>query len=195
MLIWTSFSNDTVTHTVGVDRVEFTVHLKQLEKSPFFRSAVKKDWLVDGTIALPIDDPTVVHCYLHFLYSSAVPANFYEALAELYVFGEKIMDVDFKNAVIGAIIRETRKPETDGHCYFPTGDVVDILYAGTSSGSPARKLMVDLFFYHGSPSWFDGHEYNGEFLNDVVMKRMEENLKIGGRSRAVLQEEYLEGVK
>lgn len=130
---------------------------------------------MDRTISLPIDDPNTVRNYLHFLYASDVPATNYEELAALYVYGEKVMDSRFKHAVVKALIRSTRQVHEDGKCYFPVTNTVNCIYAGTLDGSPARKLLVDIFACHGNPSWMGEYEYDPSFLKDLVVQRMQES--------------------
>ena len=90
----------------------------------------------------------------------------FELLAMLYCFGEKYQDVRFKNTVIDAILAK-QNIKYEGGRWYPTDKAVDIIYQGTSSGSPARKLMVAIHTRHGSNEWFEQEVNNHEFLIDL----------------------------
>ena len=90
----------------------------------------------------------------------------FELLAMLYCFGEKYQDVRFKNTVIDIIIAKQNIKYQDGWCY-PTDKAVDIIYQGTCSGSPARKLMLAIHTRHGLNHWFEQEVNNHEFLIDL----------------------------
>lgn len=151
------------------------VHAKQMKKSAFFENAMKEPWLVDRTISLPADDPGTLHFYFHFLYTTHVPETTFDGLAILYVYGEKVVDPHFKHAVIETMIHTIRHIEVGGQGYTPFFKAVDCIYTGTLSECPARRLLVDIFSAHGSPSWFADHEYDAEFLKDLVLRRMHED--------------------
>ncbi|CZT23336.1 uncharacterized protein RCC_09048 [Ramularia collo-cygni] len=169
------FSDDIITVLVGPEQEKFIVHAKQLQKSPYFRNAMKETWLVDGTISLPVDDPKIIRFYLHFLYASEVPETSFPGLAALYVYGERVVDLRFKDTIIKTIISMSRHSGKDGQCYWPVTDAVDCIYAGTLSGSPGRRLLVDIFACHGGTHWIGDHEYDADFLRDLVLRRMHEN--------------------
>jgi hypothetical protein len=59
-------------------------------------------------------------------------------LAKVYVLGEELMDVKFKNDVLDTIIATATEA-----CYYPIGEAVAIIYEGTTTSSPGRRLMVD----------------------------------------------------
>lgn len=93
----------------------------------------------------------------------------------MYVYGEKIMDLRFKHAVVKAIIRSTHHRHEDGKVYMPVTDTVNTIYGGTLDGSPARKLLVDLFMCYGHSGWMGDFEYDPGFLRDLVLARMQIN--------------------
>ncbi|KAF7682229.1 hypothetical protein GT037_001205, partial [Alternaria burnsii] len=72
----------------------------------------------------------------------------FSLLAKLYVLGEKLMDTDFKSAIIAAIMRS----KIDRKMY-PCTRAVQIIYAGTPGRSPARRLMVDFWVFSAGPTW------------------------------------------
>lgn len=54
---------------------EMAAHEEALNESPFFRIALKKEWLDGRTrqIDLPDDDVITIEYYVHFLYTQQVP--------------------------------------------------------------------------------------------------------------------------
>jgi hypothetical protein len=87
-------------------------------------------------------------------------------LAKLYVLGEELMDVKFKNMIVGTIVAVSTKSR-----WSPIGEAVSIIYEGTSEGSPARRLVVNYCAHNGqnNPSWTD--EFKNcpyEFLVDAM---------------------------
>lgn len=115
----------------------------------------------------------------------------YTVLAELYGFGEKIQDVVFKNAVLDAILYR-RAERVEGTNYFPETHAVDIIYKSTTSGSLARRLMVDLYVSYAEEGWI-AHgpaENNHEFVMDLACGLIRHKAKPEGRapSKAAIEE-------
>lgn len=170
-----------MTLLVGNDRDEHIIHETLLRsRSPFFASALKKEW--DATqerrIPLPDDDGAVVELYLQWLYrgklftrplSEDIGNDCYEhsLLVDAFNFGEKIQDEQFKDCVIDALIISVASPDTNGTNWFPTGSCVTRAYDGTPVGSPLRKLLVDFHVVHGSREWLKD-ENHPEFLADLA---------------------------
>jgi hypothetical protein len=73
-----------------------------------------------------------------------------------FVFGEKVQDGDFKDAVIDALIHTIATPDEEGTFWYPTKQLVDRAYTGTPEGSPIRRLLVDMHAFHGKRCWLDG---------------------------------------
>jgi hypothetical protein len=70
-------------------------------------------------------------------------------LAKLYVFGEKIMDETFQGAGLTVVMDICNSEQL-----YPGNDVVRMIYRGTSSSeSPARCLLVDIWTYGGNGEW------------------------------------------
>jgi hypothetical protein len=107
------------------------------------------------------DDPVdVVSDYIKWLYYDTIPNKQYEAvvntreeraeeaekvfvaLSESYVFGEKIIDVRYKNAVLQTI--STVQKSFD---WSMGPESVKIVYEGTHPKSPLRRLIADRVAY------------------------------------------------
>ena len=97
--------------------------------------------------------------YIQHLYGGKLPTHLmsgapisesdnhpYILLAELYIFGELMGDPKFQNAVIREFFRLAHldKPKTIKPTKLPCHSHINIIYKGTSSESPARRLMVDI---------------------------------------------------
>ncbi|KAF2167853.1 hypothetical protein M409DRAFT_22000 [Zasmidium cellare ATCC 36951] len=177
---------------VGTEAQEtFTVHETVLsERSGFFKAAISKRWRPggDGKIYLPEDDPSAAGAYFEWLYSSKIASKDdrpepvtkveqadmraeFELLVQMYVFGEKVLDDDFCNAVLSAML--LKMENDDAKCiWYPHRNAIRILYEGTSQDCPARKMMVKLYADSGYVAWFmeDDVSDSEEFLRDLCME-------------------------
>jgi hypothetical protein len=165
---------------VGPHPEIYAVHEDLLcEHSPFFQAAVKEEWREPhDRIPLPHDDPDVVCLYLHWTYAGRILSrksdstneesdNEINFLVDAFIFGEKVQDSRFKDAVIDAAIKSTLSSDMDGVPCFPGVMAVNRAYKGTPPGSPLRRLMIDLWARHGRDTW-EREDLNGEFLTELV---------------------------
>jgi hypothetical protein len=88
-------------------------------------------------------------------------------LVESFIFGEKIQDGDFKDAVVDAMILSINTMGKDDKHWYPSGPAVDRAYEGTPEGSPMRKLMVDIHVNHGNREWLEG-VMDIDFVKDLA---------------------------
>ncbi|KKP05528.1 hypothetical protein THAR02_02345 [Trichoderma harzianum] len=116
-----------LTVTVGsTDPVMFSVHEHLIcRTSDYFKTAMKAHWetSTSGSIALKEEDPEVFEVYLHWLYFETLPVRNdspgsegnaeYAQLAKAYVLGELLQDVNFKDAVLDAILIKTNSKASD----------------------------------------------------------------------------------
>lgn len=118
--------------------------------SVFFATELKKE-MCEGhvpTIKLPNHSPKLMAYYLDFIYDSKLPSQVYkdtlfgakspdsaayELFAELYVFGEHILDAPFRNAVAQEIVRLLR-------VMFHTTKVVNNLRSSSQEAVDRRPL-------------------------------------------------------
>ncbi|KAK5693835.1 hypothetical protein LTR17_024986 [Elasticomyces elasticus] len=180
----------TIELAVGKDAVKLSVHENVLRpRSAYFDGVLSERKKEDSEkpITLPWNaTPATVTLYIQHLYTGKINlhlpksseniseqwkriASQHTALAHLYVLGEQLQDSIFKNAVIQAIIARIRFP-IDGWFLFPSLKDVDTLYKGTSKGSLARQLMVDMDVMFALNWWMDGpsSDHNKEFLIEVT---------------------------
>lgn len=147
---------------VGEAKEKYTIHEEILCcTSPFFTAAVRKGWKegLDCTIDLPDDQPQTFELYAQWLYGGKVLSRGVEKskrhdeelgqLIDAFVFGEKVQDGNYRDAIIDAVIAYTNTSDKDGQRWYPASTIVDRAYRGTPAGSPLRKLLIDFHVYHG----------------------------------------------
>lgn len=155
--------SESVILLVGKQQSQMLVHKGYISAgSEFFKAALKKEWKGGQSriVKLPEDDPDTVAQYLDFVYNKTLSTNFvtkcvqstYIALANLYVFGERILNPTIQNTIVDHLISFTAMLNrcNPSHSYYPGPRTVDILYEGTPEGSPVRRLLVDMYSRHGS---------------------------------------------
>ncbi|KAK5729613.1 hypothetical protein LTR17_011800 [Elasticomyces elasticus] len=103
----------------------------------------------------------------------------YTLLAQLYCFGVRMQDHRFQNAVVDAIIanvEDTHRGKLNGRKasfkHYPSIQVVNLIYEGTPSGSPARRLMVNIYGSHCEPGWLEDN-VNTEFSLNLARRLCE----------------------
>lgn len=169
--------------TTGEERTIFQVHENLLRsRSQYFDAALSNNWkeAAKRHVNLPHDSTEIVKLYLEQLYDGKVDIKWstkveevlqnnllpeYFTLANLYVFGEKVRDLAFKNAVVHAMLRRMDMP-IGGNRYCRSHEIVTSFikaprrafrcasYSSTSrhrgvmmtgSGGSLRLLMVSFF--------------------------------------------------
>lgn len=177
----------TLTVTVGsTTPVTFSVHEHLIcRTSDYFKRAMKAYWgtSITGSLTLKEEDPEVFEIYLHWLYCESLPVQNdnpgfegnteYVQLAKAYVLGEMLQDVNFKDAVLDAILIKSRTRASDGQTWFPVGPAIRYIYDGTPESSAARRLLVDLYTYNAHADWLtqwaNKDELPKEFLFDLAV--------------------------
>lgn len=166
------------------DTQDFHAHEDVIkEKSDFFKAAFDRKWREGQSreLELPEDEPSTVSGYLEWLYSGQVKTKRQQDLSlddridqddhlsKMYVFGEKVQDNAFCDAIMHNIARDCDEDCDDGR--WVLGDAaIRTLYDGTLGGSPVRRFLVDLHVARGSLDWVnaDTSTYHGEFLHDLT---------------------------
>lgn len=144
----------------------FTVHEHLIcSSSEFFKSAMNGNWetSTNRSVNLGEEDPELFDLYLHWLYSQTLLAQNdspghagnaeYLQLAKAYVLGDMIQDAKFKDAVLDAMLFKSRSLASDGKYWYPVGPVIRYIYDRTLESSKARRLLVDMYTYHGQGNW------------------------------------------
>lgn len=164
--------DDAVTLHVGPTEHAILAHGNFISRrSEFFKAALKKEWAEGQTrvIKLPDEDPQVMTHYLSYTYSKCLPTDiftadfmgtfpeesdeYYQLLADLYVAGERLLDETICGATITEFIRLTSLTDKSSKRYCPMKEAVKTIYRGTTAGSPARRLMVNIHLAYGTTKW------------------------------------------
>lgn len=202
-----SLTDRIITISTGDESSRFHIHEKLLrERSHFFDAALSKSWNEgqQGHVSLPEDSQETVRLYLLHLYSGklhiewsktseGLPDNNllteYVVLAHLYVFGEKIGDISFKNAIVRAVVKRAQTGIGKDN-YSPIGEAVDVIYKGTPPNSKMRKLLVDNTVARGEVKWIDPSVdgNNAEFLVDLSRAFLKSRIPLSSASFADLKE-------
>lgn len=134
-----------------------------------------------GSIALDEEDPEIFEIYMHWLYFETLPVRNdspgpegnieYVQLSKAYVLGEFLQDINFKDAVLDAMIVKSSSEASDGQMWFPGGSVIRYIYEGTPESSAARRLLVDMYTYHGDGDWLkeEANDPPKQFLLDLAI--------------------------
>ncbi|KAK5733430.1 hypothetical protein LTR17_009675 [Elasticomyces elasticus] len=109
-------------------------------------------------------------------------------LVSLCALGEKLINPTFHDRVLDALVAGTQEYVVDTadaqSRWFPGKETVGNLYSSTPKGSPARRLMVDLYVIHGHAPWIDTEnpEANSlEFLVDLTAAMFNNRVLTGAR--------------
>ncbi|KAF2501378.1 hypothetical protein BU16DRAFT_437218, partial [Lophium mytilinum] len=143
---------------VGPEEATFHIHEGIIRSSSKFIDNAMKPGSTEfekGGLRLADDDPESFTLYQEWLYSRQIhlereePIMKYLPACKAYCLGEKLMDNDFKNAVVDTIIRTTTETTVNESCFFPSVDSICVSYERTPRGSPLRQLIVDFYAYCG----------------------------------------------
>lgn len=162
---------------VGPEEAVYTLHENAIvSRSEFVRLALRHDWkeAQERCISMPEDDATAFEVYQTWLYTGTVFTNAvidaqesddeYGVLVRAYLLGQKLMDNDFKDTIIDAIVNKLLT--TGLFDIRQTGTVYD----NTPKGAPLRRLWLDIYRYQGQASWLheelDDADISPEFLFD-----------------------------
>jgi hypothetical protein len=192
-----------ITVVVGTHGNAFPVHESLIcSSSEFFRTARKPEWSAANpqVVDLGDEEPDIFEAYLHWLYFRTRPTMEthndpacpeYKRLAHCYVLGEMLIDKNFKNDVVNALIELLE--EMKDRIIIPGSDEINIIYAGTIEGSLGRKLMVDIWVAFARKSCRnDLHECHPEFVLDLAKELLEFNNAERLRKFERLRKKYYE---
>ncbi|KAF2000470.1 hypothetical protein P154DRAFT_534802 [Amniculicola lignicola CBS 123094] len=195
---------------VGEDQTPIHVHKSVLgSSSRFLQKVTSEEWSElredANTIHLLDSDAESFKMYSHWLYTRTITlANrareTYKQLAQAYVLGELLLDLWFKNFVLDTIVASTAEGRFKSMTRaFPRAEPTIIIYNGTTSSSPARRLLTDFFVYcvtNTSTRLGNLITLPKEFLADALekMSTMREVPNVSGRPWDITMELYHEKV-
>jgi len=172
----------------------------------------------EGTVKLPEDSQDVFTQYLQLLYCGHIPVGKqfvgdteamsykerikavgkfhdqeYVALGKLYVFCEKVRDVQSKATLITAFVETSQKVRGNGLAYFPSTVSTRIVYDGTLHGDPLRQWLVGGFSLRAHEAWFEedkAESYNQQFMFDVMAEMAKRRAQVDDYSEIQTAEQY-----
>lgn len=137
---------------VGPKRKKFPIHKKLLcNASDFFSKAFNGGFqeAKDGSMNLPVDDPTAFELFIDWLYRSSLPSlrefEGRKTLYNLYFFAEKLCLNDLANQTMDKIRENHRRwlyTHVEAHFQL-LGDV----YSNTLADSPLRTFIIMIAVY------------------------------------------------
>lgn len=140
---------------VGPSKEVFYVYASLFRKPDnFFDLALQQCWREgqEGKVPLPEDDPYIFRLYAAWVYEGKIfcksntttTARDYDTLIGLYIFGEKVLDRDFQDRVIDALLAKYEEVNTlDTKHRIPDRSQITRIYKYTPTASPLRLLVVD----------------------------------------------------
>ncbi|KAF1844021.1 uncharacterized protein K460DRAFT_357663 [Cucurbitaria berberidis CBS 394.84] len=176
----------------------------------------------EGSVKLPEDEPAVFGSYAQLLYQGRLPIyekvptitaddkkafagalskvsnEEYLLLAKLYVFCEKIQDVEAKGTLISAFVEATSRVRENGWRTFPTLQPIKYIYDGTTELDPIRGLLVDLYVINAELSWVIGSRPEHcppDFLHRVMLGMLADRKKPGRRKMVTDASTYLKKLR
>jgi hypothetical protein len=131
-------------------------------QSPFFEAALGRDFIEahDRIVKLPEHTPAAFEIYLRWVYSRRIVIPFkakkiepeddrdrkkmvrmndtatFNLMCRAYILGDVLQDVDYKDALIDAIIHQMRTAS-----YWPVREA-KFVYGNTMKNSPLRRVLV-----------------------------------------------------
>lgn len=97
--------------------------------------------------------------------------------------------VRFKDAVIDSLIAIPEDRDEKGMAYYPPVHIVSEIYEATPENAPARRLLVEMWLWHGGGNWAKKQTLESchkSFLSDLIMKFLAERPKPAGKSPCTL---------
>ncbi|KAM0701519.1 hypothetical protein Q7P35_009770 [Cladosporium inversicolor] len=179
--------DDIVILLVGPEKQNIIVHSPRMTAhSEFFAAALKKEWdegYIRG-VKLPEEEPEIMVYYIEHVYSNKLPtdvyattspgedkAQGYKLLAQIYVVAERLLDSDCRNRILQEFLRFRNLLCTTGHRWNPTCVPINIIYEGTTPGSPDRRLLVDIHAGYARGDWYPRDiTLDPSFLMDLVCR-------------------------
>ncbi|EAT80614.2 hypothetical protein HBI56_203440 [Parastagonospora nodorum] len=158
-------------------------HAVLVRSSEYFKRVLKHEWASlrsdpDTLDMGPTHTASDIKTYCNWLYSGTIPTRNFDDedgaksdyifidLASAYAFGEQIMDQSYKRCAL-----ETLAGVQIGAPDYPCAEAFVIVYDGTPEGSPARRMLVDMYAYGAvdSKCWASAFEaLPKEALVDVL---------------------------
>jgi hypothetical protein len=198
-----SYDQETVVAIlVGPDEHRFAVHKDIIcAKSEFFRAACSTRWLQEKVIRLPEIKPNIFQVYSHWAYAdtlvpgaTATSTSSNKAssrgLVDLYLLGDVLDDVKFRNKAMQHLITHAAENQQPG---FKT---ICHIWKNTPTSSILRRWTVDLAIMNLKRDYFVEHaeDYPAEFVLQIATKLLQQTKPSGRKKLKEMSSspEYLE---
>ncbi|KAI8939494.1 hypothetical protein NX059_003265 [Plenodomus lindquistii] len=201
----------------GDQEETFDVHENLLTtRSLFFRKALSGVWQESVTrrVNLTDDEKEIFHIYVNLLYTgqlamepelervSADTRDLNEGtiIAKLYVLAEKLQDVETKDLSVAKMLALCQSRNNNGRLRGPYSEWFPIVYQGTTSGSPMRKLLVDICTFGGGKQWQEtlsevaAQSWSRDFILELAIRLMSKRMPAAELLSAATASTYLEKV-
>ncbi|KAF2122014.1 hypothetical protein BDV96DRAFT_593954 [Lophiotrema nucula] len=185
---------------VGSEKKELSVYERLIvQRSKFFANALRGDRWTEAqekTVTLPEDDPVIVGAYIEFIFPGAklvLPSMAFKDvcvlgteksvaciqenlvyLCDLYVLARKLMDEKTSELLLGEMKRTARRDA-------PPLTAITTIYDGTTTGDPARAIIVEAFQKFGNSediNWDYEHGPPVDFLQELSANLMKSNREL-----------------
>lgn len=206
-----SFSGKPVVVKIGDPPTHFEVNEHVLKRSSkYFQSALKEEVWVEGqerTITIDDIDSRFFNIYIAWLHSNRIfttrtkaqDADSHSkqvALVECYILGDRLLDIDFKDAITDAMLQQSLQNIEDnprGGNRYPTTACVCLLYENTTEHDRARQLYADIFAKARDPELLNDGDPPA-FLCSVAVAILVKNLNLNKKGLACKYHEHGDGV-
>ena len=158
LMVSISIEDNSVRLVIG-DKKEFFYVKEDIlcASSAYFDRALKGPWkeAQSRCFELPNESTSAFRRYINWLHSGSVTVlsdnNGSECfqLVEAYILADAFLDVNYENAVIKAIVKTTCPGPAEIALDFPRCPVVSLAYEHTMPRSPLRRILVDIWTWHG----------------------------------------------
>lgn len=182
--------SETFIAVVGTEKIEFTLYTSiATRSSKFFQAAMSRDWKEcrEKRVTLAEVDVDVFQGYLQWLNTGDIPFARFEdssttTCAELYILGDFLDDVSFRNAVLDDLMNVV--------CAFhrvPSARLITLVWEQTPADCPLRKLILEIYAA-GSTDKIVQHFANPvhDFPKAFVVDYLQDLVALRGASRPSL---------
>lgn len=168
------------------DRIVHRTLLRQ--HSPFFDSALQKDWKENKSniIELPEDDVKIVDLYISWVYRQnpfvhPVPCQCSKNFRELerftvgaWQFGDKVLDHPFCDLVIDVALAHGGATQI-----YPL-PLFSATFDTSARDAPVHNLLGDAFVYLAKPKWLDAIVCSAEAYKEIARRCMSDGYILNG---------------
>jgi hypothetical protein len=176
-----------VTLLVGPKKQEMSAHADYLcRDSVWFKTRLRGS--ESRVVNLEKESPVLVQYYIeHVVHGGRLPTHNVNAgpptsinhadhllLAGLYVVGETFLNAKYQNKILQEFLRLTTLQYGPSlRRFYPTRECVNVIYRGTATDSPARRMMVDFATGSGGETWLEYPNPDPRYLQDVAKAYMQ----------------------